>query len=61
MDDLPIARVKDFELGLIEYLAKSHPGIGEKLRQTKKFETETEAQLKSAIAAYKTQFTAKKG
>ena len=35
-------------------------GIGEKIRQSKKFEPETEAQLKAAIAEFKGQFTAKK-
>ena len=61
MDDLPIARVKEFELGLIGFLAKNHPGIGEKIRQSKKFEPETETNLKNAIAEFKAQFTAKKG
>jgi F-type H+-transporting ATPase subunit alpha len=61
MDDLPIGRVKEFELGLIGFLAKSHPGIGEKIRQSKKFEPETETNLKNAIAEFKAQFTAKKG
>ena len=61
MDDLPINRVKEFELGLIQFLAKNHPGIGEKIRQSKKFEPETETNLKNAIAQYKAEFTAKKG
>jgi len=60
-DDIPIARVKEFELALIQFLAKNHPGIGEKIRQTKKFEPETETNLKNAIAEFKAQFMAKKG
>ncbi len=59
-DDIPIARVKEFELALIQFLAKSHPGISEKIRQTKKFEPETETNLKNAIAEFKAQFMAKK-
>jgi len=61
IDDVPIDRVKPFEKGLLEHLAKSHPGIGEKIRQSKKFEPETEAQLKAAIAEFKAQFMGKKG
>jgi len=60
LDDLPIDRVKAFEKGFIEFLAKSHPGIGEKIRQSKKFEPETENQLKGAIAEFKGQFVGKK-
>ena len=59
IDDIPIGQVKTFEKQLLEHLAKNHPGIGEKIRQTKKFEPETEAQLKAAIAEFKAQFTKK--
>src|SRR3954467_9509219 len=59
MDEIPVARAKHFESGLIEFMAKSHPGVGEKIRQSKKFEPETETALKSAIAEFKTQFKAK--
>ncbi len=61
LDDLPIDRVKAFEKGLLEHLAKNHPGIGEKIRQTRKFEEDTEANLKKAIQEFKAQFTVKKG
>jgi F-type H+-transporting ATPase subunit alpha len=61
LDDIPVGQVKAFEKGLLEHLAKNHPGIGEKIRQSKKFEPDTEAQLKNAIAEFKAQFTAKKG
>jgi F-type H+/Na+-transporting ATPase subunit alpha len=59
LDDLPTAQVKAFEKGLLEFLQKSHPGIGEKIRQTKKFEADTEEALKKAIAEFKAQFTKK--
>ena len=59
LDDLPTAQVKAFEKGLLEFLQKSHPGIGEKIRQTKKFEADVEEQLKKAIIEFKAQFTKK--
>jgi F-type H+-transporting ATPase subunit alpha len=60
LDDLPVAQVKAFEKGLLEHLAKNHPGVGEKIRQTKKFEPDTETALKNAIAEFKAQFAGKK-
>ncbi len=61
LDDLPIDRVKAFEKGLHEHVAKNHPGIVEKIRQTKKFEPDTESALKNAIAEFKAQFVGRKG
>jgi F-type H+-transporting ATPase subunit alpha len=60
IDDIPVDRVKAFEKGLLEHLSKNHPGVGEKIRQTKKFEPDTEASLKKAIAEFKTSFVGKK-
>jgi F-type H+-transporting ATPase subunit alpha len=59
LDDLPTASVKAFEKGLLEFLSKNHPGIGEKIRQTKKFEADSEEALKKAIVEFKAQFTKK--
>jgi F-type H+-transporting ATPase subunit alpha len=59
LDDLPVAQVKAFEKGLLEHLAKNHPGVGEKIRQSKKFEPDTETALKNAIAEFKAIFTKK--
>ncbi len=61
LDDLPVSEVKAFEKGLLEHLAKNHPGLGEKIRQTKKFDEETEKALKGAIAEFKAKFGGKKG
>jgi F-type H+-transporting ATPase subunit alpha len=58
MDDIPVAQVRAFEKGLLEHLTKKHPGVGEKIRQTKKFEAESEAALKAAVAEFKAQFVA---
>jgi F-type H+-transporting ATPase subunit alpha len=56
LDSLPIDRVKAFEKGLLEYLAKNHPAIGEAIRTTKKFEPETEQRLRKAIEDFKASF-----
>jgi F-type H+-transporting ATPase subunit alpha len=57
LDDLPAAQVRAFERGLLEFLAKEHPGIGEKIRQSKKFEADSEEALKKAVAEFKARFT----
>jgi F-type H+-transporting ATPase subunit alpha len=59
LDDLPAAQVRDFEKGLLDFLAKEHPGIGEKIRQSKKFEADSEEALKKAVADFKARFTKK--
>ena len=56
LDDLAIGRVKAFEKGLLEHLRAKHPAVGEKIRQSKKFEEQTEAELKAAIAEFKGSF-----
>ena len=56
LDSIPIDKVKAFEVGLLAHLAKNHPAVGEAIRQTKKFEPETEQRLKKAIEEYKASF-----
>jgi len=58
MDDVPVPQMKAFEKGLLEHLAKKHPGVGEKIRQTKKLEADTEAALKAAVGEFKAAFAA---
>jgi len=61
LDDLPADRAKAFEGGFYDFMASHHPAVGEAIRQTRKFEPETEARLRKAIEEYKAQFTGKKG
>ena len=61
LDDLPADRVKAFEGGFYEFMGRAYPAVGEAIRQTRKFEPETEARLRKAIEEYKAQFTGKKG
>ncbi len=60
LDDLPVGQVKAFEREFVAYMAAKHPGVAEKIRQTKKFEPETETAIKGEIAGFKAQF-GKKG
>lgn len=55
IDDVPVAKVKDFSITLREYLRTSKPAFGELVRTTKNFESEAENMLKEAIAEVKQQ------
>ena len=61
LDDIPLDRVKAFETDFLAFMAKGHPTVAETIRQSKKFEKETEENLKKAIAEFKSQFSAEKG
>jgi F-type H+-transporting ATPase subunit alpha len=61
LDDLPLGRLKAFEEGFLEFMASHHAAVGEAIRQSRKFEAETEERLKKAIEEYKAQFAGKKG
>jgi F-type H+-transporting ATPase subunit alpha len=53
LDDVPVAKVRDWERGFLEYVKAQFPQIGDKLRAEKTLSKETEEELKRAIAAYK--------
>jgi F-type H+-transporting ATPase subunit alpha len=59
LDDLPAEKVREFERKLLDFLAEKHPGIGEKIRQSRKFEADSEEALQKAVAEFKASFTAK--
>ncbi|MBI2932703.1 MAG: F0F1 ATP synthase subunit alpha [Planctomycetes bacterium] len=61
LDDIPMGKLKAFENGFHEFMAKKHPAVGEAIRQSKEFSEETEKRLKGAIAEYKAQFVGQKG
>ena len=60
LDDLPTEKIKEFEKQFLEFMAKSHPAVAENIRQSKKFEKETEESLKKAIEEFKAQFAGAK-
>jgi F-type H+/Na+-transporting ATPase subunit alpha len=53
LDDVETAHIREWERAFHEYMAASHPAIGEKLRTQKTLSKELEAELKAAIDAYK--------
>jgi F-type H+-transporting ATPase subunit alpha len=57
LDKLPVARVRDFLIGLREYISTSKPKIYEIIRTTKAFGPDAETLLKEAIAEYTQIFT----
>ena len=56
VDDVPVNRVREWERQFHEFMTARHPKIGEKIRTEKQLSKETEAELKSAIAAFKQTF-----
>jgi len=56
IDDVPVNRVREWERQFHQFMAARHAKIGEKIRTEKQLSKETEAELKSAIAAFKQTF-----
>jgi F-type H+-transporting ATPase subunit alpha len=56
IDDLPIADVRRFEAGLLEFVADKYPEIAETIRLSSALTDETQATLKKAIADFKAGF-----
>jgi F-type H+-transporting ATPase subunit alpha len=53
-DDVPLNRVREFELGLLTFIDQRHPQIRETLRTKKALDKELEPQLKAAVESFKT-------
>jgi F-type H+-transporting ATPase subunit alpha len=58
LDSLPVGRVKAFEKEFLTFMHDRHPGVGEKIRQTKAMDATVEAELKAAVAEFKAAFAA---
>ena len=56
LDDIPIARVSDFEKEFQRFMADKYPDVSVKIRTTSKLDESTEELLKKAIIEFKTQF-----
>jgi F-type H+-transporting ATPase subunit alpha len=56
LDDVPVAQVKEWERGFLEYLRTQAPQIGQRLRAEKALSKDVEAELKRAIDAFKQGF-----
>jgi F-type H+-transporting ATPase subunit alpha len=57
IDDVPVARVSDFERAFLQHMSDSHPEIGDGIRTSGKLSDEAKGVLNQAIGAVKTQFT----
>ena len=53
IDDVPVAKVRAWEEGFHAYMGAKYPQVGDAIRKEKVLSKEVEAQLKSAIEAYK--------
>ena len=53
LDDVAVAKVRDWEKGFHAYMAAQFPQVGDKIRNEKAISKDTEAELKRAIEQYK--------
>ncbi|MHB1069771.1 MAG: F0F1 ATP synthase subunit alpha [Gemmatimonadaceae bacterium] len=53
IDDVPVAKVREWEVGFHAYMTAKFPQVGDAIRKEKVLSKETEATLKQAIDAYK--------
>ena len=58
LDDIPVSAVTKFEEELTIFIDSKYPQILESIRESKKLDSETEEELKSAIEDFKSQFVA---
>jgi F-type H+-transporting ATPase subunit alpha len=58
VDDVPTARVREWERGFLEYVSAQYPQVGDAIRTTKAVGKDVEADLKNAIAGYNKLFGA---
>jgi len=56
MDDVEVKKILAFEAGLHQFLKTSHAALLSKLEQTKALDKDAEAELQSAIGAFKKTF-----
>ena len=56
LDEVPVAKVRDFEKGLIQSVRDRNPELLEKIKEVGDLTTEIEEAIKAAIASFKTTF-----
>jgi F-type H+/Na+-transporting ATPase subunit alpha len=52
LDELPVAKVRQWEKGFLAFIKTQFPQVGDKIRTEKALSKDTEAELKRAIEAY---------
>jgi F-type H+-transporting ATPase subunit alpha len=60
LDAVPVARIREWERGFLDYVRAQHPAVGESVRTSKAISKDAEAELKTAIANYGQLFGAAK-
>jgi len=58
LDDIAVGDIKTFEEQFLDYLRRTQPGLLSAIRETKKFDEDTEAGVLDAINTFKEQFLA---
>jgi F-type H+-transporting ATPase subunit alpha len=56
LDDIPVTKVRDFEVGLLSYVRDRKPELLTKIREVADLTTEIEEMIKSAISSFKASF-----
>ena len=56
MDDIEIKKILPFEHGLHQFLKSSHGALLDKIEQSKALDKDAEAELNTAVAAFKKSF-----
>ena len=58
LDDIAVGDIKTFEEQFLDYLRRTQPGLLSAIRETKKFDEDTEAGVLDAVNTFKEQFLA---
>jgi len=61
LDDVPVEDIKRFEAEFLDYVAASHAGVFDVIRETKVLGDDTVAELEKAVDTFKSQFTTASG
>ncbi|MBU6175375.1 MAG: F0F1 ATP synthase subunit alpha, partial [Planctomycetes bacterium] len=56
LDEIPVGRVRDFEVGLLNYVRDRKPELLTKIREVGDMTGEIEEMMKSAISSFKASF-----
>jgi F-type H+-transporting ATPase subunit alpha len=61
LDNIPVARCREFEKNMLDHLRTRHSGIGEKIRDSGDLDDELTEQLRKAIEEFKSSFVERVG
>lgn len=57
LDDIPLNRVREFELALLKHYRDEYPEVRDQLAKEKKLTDDVDAKLKDIVTKFKTRFT----